>query len=123
MRTNFEMTDSDLADLLKATRPVPMIALQCGMPRSVQENVNAAWAALGKKMGFDPMTVQPTGQGDRFFSAVAVPQEKIHVQRDGSIWCATAPGFIDLQVSLAGFGDTPEEAIADLKARGERNAD
>ena len=123
MRTNFEMTEDDLADLLKAMRPVPMIALQCGTPRSVQENANAAWAGLGKKMGFDPMTVQPTGQGDRFFTAVAVPPEKIHVQRDGASWCATLPGFINLQESPAGFGDTPEEAIADLKAQGDRNAD
>lgn len=123
MRTNFEMTEADLDELLKAMRPTPMIALQCGTPRSVQENANAAWAVLGKKMGFDPMTVQPTNQGDRLFTAVAVPPEKVHVQRDGASWRATAPGFINLQESPAGFGDTPEEAIADLKAQGERNAD
>ena len=123
MRTDFEMTEDDLTYLLKAMCSVPMIALQCSTPRSVQENANAAWAVLGKKMGFDPMTVRPTGRGDRFFSAVAVPGEKIHIKRDGASWCATAPGFINLQESPAGFGDTPEEAIANLKAQGERNAD
>ena len=71
MRTNYEMTLGDLQLLLEAMKPVPMIALQCGTPRSQQEKANAAWANLGEKMGFDPMTVQPTGQGGRFFSAVA----------------------------------------------------
>ena len=55
MRVNFEMTPDDLSKLLESMKPVPMIALQCGSPRSVQENANAAWAELGKRMGFDPM--------------------------------------------------------------------
>jgi len=69
-RTDFEMTPEDLEDLLVRMKPVPLIALQCGMPPSQQENANDAWAGLGKKMGFDPMTVKPTGKGDRFFSAI-----------------------------------------------------
>jgi hypothetical protein len=72
MRTNYEMTADDLTALFDAMKPVPMIALQCATVRSVQENANAAWAMLGEKMGFDPMTVQPTGKGDRFFSAEAI---------------------------------------------------
>jgi len=77
MRVNYEMTAADLSALLDAMKPVPMIMLQCGAPRSVQENANAAWARLGEKMGFDPMTVQPNGRGDRFFSADALAaQEK-----------------------------------------------
>lgn len=117
MRTNFEMTNDDMAQLLSAMKPVPMIALQCGAQRSVQENANAAWADLGEKMGFDPMTVEPTGRGDRFFSAEPVamePIQKPHLVRDGNQWRATMPGFINLQESNAGFGDTPNEAIADL---------
>jgi hypothetical protein len=51
-------------------KPVPMIMLQCGEPPSQQENANAAWKRLGVKMGFDHMTVRPTGEGDRFFSAI-----------------------------------------------------
>lgn len=64
------MTQADLDSILEARRPVPMIMLQCGGGRSPQERANDAWKALGEKMGFDHMTVQPTGQGDRFFSAV-----------------------------------------------------
>lgn len=69
-RTNYEMTEADLEKLLEASKPVPMIMLQCGPPISQQEHANAAWAELGSRMGFDHMTVEPTGQGDRFFSAI-----------------------------------------------------
>ena len=64
MTQNFEMSDDDLAELLKAMQPVPYTS-----PRSLQENANAAWALLGLKLGFDPMTVHPNRSGDRFFSA------------------------------------------------------
>jgi hypothetical protein len=70
------MTADDLATLLDAMRSIPMIMIQLGPVRSVRENANAAWAKLGKKMGFDPMTVQPTGKGDRFFSAEATDGNK-----------------------------------------------
>lgn len=113
---NFEMTADDLAELLDSMKPVPMIALNCGTPRSPQENANAAWARLGQKMGFDSATVQPNGRGDRFFSAVQTQRhEKPHIIKDGNEWCARAPGFVDLQVSRTGFGSTPSEALADLE--------
>jgi hypothetical protein len=72
MRKDFEMSEADLAALIESMKPVAMIMLQCGTPRSVQENANAAWQVLGFKMGFDHMTVRPNGRGDRFFSAEAV---------------------------------------------------
>ncbi len=111
MRTNYEMSEQDLEALLDACKPVPMIALQCGTPSSPQENANRAWADLGRKYHFDPMTVEPNGKGDRFFSAVS---EKPHVVKDGNSWCAHWSDFIDLQSSDAAFGDTPELAIAEL---------
>jgi hypothetical protein len=68
--TEFEMIEGDLAELMDAVKPVPMIMLQCGTPPSVQANANAAWARLGKRMGFDPMTVRPSRNGQpRFFYA------------------------------------------------------
>ncbi len=70
MRTGFEMTQADLDGLLAAMKPVQWGALQWGATLIQQENANAAWARLGAKMGFDWETVRPTGQGDRFFSAV-----------------------------------------------------
>lgn len=80
-RTNYEMTEADLEKILDACKPVPMIMLQCGTPRSPQERANDAWEELGKRMGFDHMTVQPTGQGDRFFSAVPSETEQHKAER------------------------------------------
>jgi hypothetical protein len=71
-RKSYEMTQAQLEKLLDAMKPVPLIMLQCGMPTSTQERANIAWKELGKEMGFDSTTVSPTGQGDRFFSAVPV---------------------------------------------------
>lgn len=71
MRQNYEMSEADLKELLEAMKPVPLIAIHCGEAPSQQERANNAWARLGRKMGFDHMTVRPNGQGDRFFSAEA----------------------------------------------------
>ena len=67
--TEYEMTESDLAELIGAMKPTPLIMLQCGTPPSRQEKANAAWARLGVKMGFQHMTVRPSAKGDRFFMA------------------------------------------------------
>ena len=52
------------------------------MGRSPQEKANAAWRALGKKMGFDHMSVQPIpGKGNLFFSAVPSENETQRAER------------------------------------------
>lgn len=73
-RKNYEMSEADLLKIMEACKPVPYIIIGNTMPRSPQENANDAWAALGKRMGFDYETVNPTGQGDRFFSAMPLEQ-------------------------------------------------
>lgn len=112
MRKKYEMTDVDLKTLLEACRPVPYMVVGGMAPRSPQENANAAWCALGKRMGFDGMSVEPAGNGDRFFTAEALVQ----FSQDGDQRCATRPDFVNLQESHAGFGDTDEEALANLEA-------
>lgn len=74
-RREFEMTESDLAQLMSAMTPVPYLIVGGMAPRSRQENANDAWALLGKKMGFMPMTVRPSGCGDRFFTAEPIGAE------------------------------------------------
>jgi predicted TIM-barrel fold metal-dependent hydrolase len=69
MRKDFEMTQEQLDGIMDACKPVRMIALQCGTPRSPQENANAAWERLGKELGFKHMTVKPNNKGDRYFTA------------------------------------------------------
>lgn len=82
-RTEYEMTQEDLNELLDSMKPEPMIMLQCGTPPSLQERANRAWAKLGEKMGFESMTVKPTGRGDRFFTAIPIEtQEDQQKQRE-----------------------------------------
>lgn len=38
----------------------------------------------------------------------------INIFLDGNAWCATRDGFINLQESNAGFGNTPHKAVLDL---------
>lgn len=72
-RREYEMSQEDLDGIMKKindARSTPLILLQCGIRPSLQEVANDAWKELGDRMGFDHMTVRPTGKGDRFFSAV-----------------------------------------------------
>jgi len=71
-RKEYEMTEADLAKILDACKPVTYMVFGGVPPRTPQENANAAWAELGKRMAFDHMSVKPNGKGDRFFTAVPV---------------------------------------------------
>ena len=57
-------------------KPVPYMIIGGMLPMTPQENANNAWAELGQRMGFDHMSVKPTGEGDLFFSAEVVEQPK-----------------------------------------------
>ena len=74
-RVEYEMSEGDLEKIMNACRPVPAIIVGGYTPPSVQENANRAWERLGKKMGFDYMTVRPTEKGNRFFTAVLLETE------------------------------------------------
>ncbi len=68
----YEMTQSQLDEILDACKPTPVIYMSGGTPmfNSPQENANYAWEKLGKEMGFHHMTVRPiTGKSQRFFTA------------------------------------------------------
>lgn len=82
-RTNYEMTEEDLATILDACKSVPVMMIGSYSPSSPQENANRAWAALGKKMGFDHMTVEPIrGKGSRFFTAIPSETEEGRKERE-----------------------------------------
>jgi len=81
-RVNYEMSEADFKELLDACKPVPYVVFGGMAPASPQENANAAWRRLGKKMGFDHMTVQPIeGRGGWFFSAVPSETEEQKKER------------------------------------------
>lgn len=85
-RNEYEMSEEDLATLLGAMKPVPYMVIGGQPPPSQQENANRAWAALGEKMGFDPMTVRPyEGKGQRSFTAVPSETEGRRAERVASI--------------------------------------
>lgn len=73
MRKNFTMNAQQHAKLLEAMQPVPAMWIG-GPPRSVQQNANDAWCALGREMGFDGMSVRPIAGGSEYeFSAEETP--------------------------------------------------
>lgn len=70
MIKEYELTEEQLKTLLDACKPVPYIVVGGRVPRSPQENANAAWSRLGDEMRFDSLTVAPVpGKGQRFFHA------------------------------------------------------
>ena len=42
-------------------------------------------------------------------------EDAYKILKDGNAWCAICPKFINLQESLAGFGDTKVEALQELE--------
>jgi hypothetical protein len=42
-------------------------------------------------------------------------EENIQVFKDGDAWCAVYDDFINLQESVAGFGNNPDDAVNNLK--------
>lgn len=82
-RTNYEMTEEDLAAIIDACKSTPVIMIGSYTPASPQENANRAWAKLGEKMGFDHLTVEPIpGKGHRFFTAVPNETEEGRKERE-----------------------------------------
>lgn len=72
-RREFEMSPAQLERLLKASEPVLYMVFGGMEPRSPQENANAAWAELGRELGFEHMSVRPVyGKGDRYFTAIPI---------------------------------------------------
>lgn len=72
-RREYQMSAAQLKTLLDACRPVPYLVFGGVEPRSPQENANAAWADLGRQMGFDGKTAKPIpGRGPDWFTAEPV---------------------------------------------------
>ena len=71
-RREYEMTEEQLEQILKASQPVPYLIVGGMPPPSPQESANAAWRALAQEMGFRWDTVRPVpNKGQRFFTAEA----------------------------------------------------
>jgi len=73
-RTEYEMTQEALDELLEQMKPQPAMMIGGTVGRTQQERANDAWARLGTKMGFDSATVQPL-PGGGMLRFTAVPAE------------------------------------------------
>lgn len=75
MRREFELTEEQLESLLDACKPVVCIKVGTHLPGTPLAKGNAAWAALGKELGFSHLTARPvSGKGQRFFTADVAPE-------------------------------------------------
>jgi len=78
MRKEFEMDDKQLKRILAACKPVPYLVIGGVEPRTPQENANAAWAEIGRELGFEPLTVKAIeGKEMKFFTAKAIEEKPI----------------------------------------------
>ncbi len=83
-RREYQMSEEQLATLMAASKPVVCIKVGSYVPRSLQQNANDAWEALGREMGFDSSAVKPVpGKGTRFFTADSLTEVETQSGRDG----------------------------------------
>ena len=116
-RTKYEMTEEDLKSIMDAIKPAPMIMLQCGSPPSQQERANLAWETLGKKMEFDHMTVQPSGTGDRFFTAIPSETEKHREDRiEKEVAADREAKLTEIQTKISALEYQKKEIITDMQS-------
>ena len=70
----YELTQDQFDRLKEASKPVPMIALQCGTPPSAQDNANRVWRQVAQEHNCRFETIQPSpADGPRFFRAEPLP--------------------------------------------------
>ena len=74
----YEMSETDMAKIIEASKPTPVMYLSGGISMfdSPQENANRAWRELGKRMGFKWDTVRPSDRGQLFFTAEPEPPKE-----------------------------------------------
>ena len=78
MRKEFEMDDKQFKRIIDASKPTSYLVIGGAVPRTPQENANAAWAALGKELGFEPLTVKMIeGKETKIFTAEAIEEKPV----------------------------------------------
>lgn len=75
----------------------------CAPPDSPREPEEPEW-------GHNP----PKEEIETLASRWELNTDKIIIEMDGNAWCAHRDDFINLQESISGWGDTPEEALISL---------
>lgn len=124
-RQNYTMTQADYDQIIEritAARNVSGMFLSGGMPMgNPQEAANEAWCELGRRMGFDGMTVRPAGSKLQFTAVsarapVAILPEGSPEARAWDLQAAVEEALQDAQGD--GEAATARRIIARLKADG-----
>lgn len=112
-RIEYEMTEADFQRILEASKPVPYLVIGGHPPSSPQENANRAWAELGKRMGFDPMTPQPiSGKSHLHFTAVpCLTEEQIKAIQAEEARAIRAAEIAHLKASI----ETDQKRLKELE--------
>jgi len=114
-RSNYEMSEDQLAKLIEACKPVPYIMVGGLPPTSTQENANNGWSNLGLQMGFDSTTVQPRrGFDTKHFSAIPSETEN---QRELRLNEEQAKKDFDELASLNTLIETTQNRISEIEAK------
>ena len=65
----YDLTEEQYQRLLSASKPVMMIALQCGNPQSPRENAEAEWHKIAAEVGCQYSTIEPYSGEPKSFTA------------------------------------------------------
>jgi hypothetical protein len=70
---DYRMTDEELEELKKASRPVPYLIMGGMPPPSPRENAMRVWRKIAQRVGCVVDTIAPRGGDPHDFSATANP--------------------------------------------------
>jgi len=74
MRKIFKMTQEEMDDIIainKANPKMPVVLLfgKYNLNETLENNINSYWEGMGKKYGFDSLTVEPSDESKLHFTA------------------------------------------------------
>lgn len=105
MKQEFEMTQSEMDDIIAINKNMPPVMkfgdYWSGM--DLQEKINHYWETLGDKYGFKHMTVEGSAKGKLFFLAepkpIVVPKTQSEIEIDKYI--GESRGYMSIHVKDA----------------------
>lgn len=105
----FEMTDSQLEMILKASQPTVVMKIGDHQGPTPQQNANRAWEELGDEMGFESKSVRPSSKGDKFFTAIPKEIETAEPIKTNEAVRQALRDIRDTQAVLVSMSEAVEE--------------
>lgn len=107
----YRLSEEQLSTLRKIAEPQTYMVFGGHAPISQTERLCDAWRTFGEALGFDWRTVRQIGADLAEFEAEPI-EPRLFI--DGNKWCALRGE--NIQEGVAGFGDSPAEALSDFDA-------